>query len=95
MRAIVLLIVSNVQAWTPSPRRRRCAVLNAHPAFKQKVDTRYSLEATVEAGEAAQRAAVPKSFDDVLDEMGVSINAALDSTGELFLVECLPPGLNP
>lgn len=95
MRAIVLLIVSNVQAWTPSPRRRRCAVLNAHPAFKQKVDTRYSLEAAVEAGEAAQRAAVPKSFDDVLDEMGVSINAALDSTGELFLVECLPPGLNP
>ena len=30
-----------------------------------------------------------------LDEMGASVAAALDAGGARFLVECLPPGLNP
>ena len=95
MRAIVLVILTGIRAWTPSPRPRRCTALRAHPAFKQKKDPKYSLEAAVEAGEAAQRASVPQSFDDVLDEMGASVAAALDAGGARFLVECLPPGLNP
>ncbi len=95
MRAIVLLLLETIRAWTPSPRTLRCTALRAHPAFKQKKDPKYSLEAAVEAGEAAARAAVPQSFDDVLDEMGASVGAALESGGERFLVECLPPGLNP
>ena len=95
MRAIVLVILTGIRAWTPSPRPRRCTALRAHPAFKQKKDPKYSLEAAVEAGEAAQRASVPQSFDDVLDEMGASVAAALDAGGERFLVEVLPPGLNP
>ena len=95
MRAIVLVISTGIRAWTPSPRPRRCTALRAHPAFKQKKDPMYSLEAAVEAGEAAQRADVPQSFDDVLDEMGASVAAALDAGGARFLVECLPPGLNP
>ena len=95
MRANVLLLLEIIRAWTPSPRPRRCTALRAHPAFKQKKDPKYSLEAAVEAGEAAQRASVPQSFDDVLDEMGASVAAALDAGGARFLVECLPPGLNP
>ena len=95
MRAIILVILTSIRAWTPSPRRESCTALRAHPAFKQKKDPMYSLEAAVEAGEAAQRAGVPQSFDDVLDEMGASVGAALESGGERFLVECLPPGLNP
>ena len=95
MRAIILVILTSIRAWTPSPRRESCTALRAHPAFKQKKDPKYSLEAAVEAGEAAQRAGVPQSFDDVLDEMGASVAAALESGGERFLVECLPPGLNP
>ena len=95
MRAIVLVILTGIRAWTPSPRPRRCTALRAHPAFKQKKDPKYSLEAAVEAGEAAQRASVPQSFDDVLDEMGASVGAALDAGGARFLVEVLPPGLNP
>ena len=95
MRAIVLVILTGIRAWTPSPRPRRCTALRAHPAFKQKKDPKYSLEAAVEAGEAAQRASVPQSFDDVLDEMGASVAAALDAGGARFLVEVLPPGLNP
>ncbi len=92
---VILLILTCIRAWTPAPRPRRCTVLRAHPAFKQKKDPKYSLEAAVEAGEAAQRAGVPQSFDDVLDEMGASVGAALDAGGDRFLVECLPPGLNP
>jgi len=92
---VILLILTGIRAWTPSPRPRRCTALRAHPAFKQKKDPKYSLEAAVEAGEAAQRASVPQSFDDVLDEMGASVAAALDAGGARFLVECLPPGLNP
>ena len=89
------MLLEIIRAWTPSPRPRRCTALRAHPAFKQKKDPKYSLEAAVEAGEAAQRASVPQSFDDVLDEMGASVAAALDAGGARFLVECLPPGLNP
>ena len=50
------LALEIIRAWTPSPRPRRCTALRAHPAFKQKKDPKYSLEAAVEAGEAAQRA---------------------------------------
>jgi len=76
----------------PAARARR-TVLRAHRAFKAKVDPKYSLAAAVAAGEAGAAAAVPQSFDDVLAEL--SIAATSVGGGSRWLVECLPPGLNP
>ena len=74
----------------------RSVRLRAHPAFKAKVDPRYTLEKAVEAGEAGKDANVPQTFDEVKFEMQTSVAAAVSSSAATrFVVECLPPGLNP
>ena len=98
--ALCLALVAAAAALRPLPRAaaslpaaRARTVLRAHPAFKAKVDPKYSLAAAVAAGEAGAAAAVPQSFDDVLAEL--SIAATSVGGGSRWLVECLPPGLNP
>lgn len=87
MRFVVVLCVAS------GLRRETC--LRAHPKFKQKIDERFTLERAVEAGEAAAEANIPQTFDDILEEMVASVAAAVSGGGRRFVVECLPPGLNP
>ena len=65
MRAIVLLLLETIRAWTPRPTRRGCTALRAHPAFKQKKDPKYSLEAAVEAADRAEEIARDLEYEIV------------------------------
>ena len=90
---IALLLVSGVAAWAPPTLPRVLVSLRAHKAFKARVDERYTLERAVAAGEAGAAASVPQSFADVLAELAAAVGDA--PAGRRFVVECLPPGLNP
>ena len=92
------MLLGAALAWAPPKLApRRLGRLRAHKAFKQAVDPRYTLESAVAAGEAGAAADVPQTFDGVLAELGASVAAATAAAGAdaRFVVECLPPGLNP
>ncbi|KAH8060660.1 hypothetical protein JL722_4773 [Aureococcus anophagefferens] len=66
------------------------------PGVQGQGRSRYTLEKAVDAGEAGKDANVPQTFDEVKFEMQTGVAAAVSSSAATrFVVECLPPGLNP